>query len=310
MVTESMRALNRTSVVFLCVLLFATQGAKGDQAQLIFLSARTVIGQSPWQLFEYRTDGGIPVQLTNHQTDSRSTAVSPNGRRLSYVTSDGALWVLDRDGPEYKLAAPFKTGRYGFPSWIDNDKLAYSIYYVTPPTEDSDIYVYSFAEKRQRRLVAHTGSQDYVNASYSGDRIAYMSSVTTQLAGFGATITQQLWVASLKTGAVEQVTTGIARDTHPAWSPDGRQIAFTSDRSGAPHIWLIDLATKALTQVTTGSATDANPSWSPDGREILFLSELAGRTELRVVDVSTRKVSVLKPFGSRNVEIRDPVWAR
>ncbi len=200
---------------------------------------------------------------------------------------------------------------YGYPVWISDDLLAYTMYVVTPPSEDSDIYSYSFSENKQKALVTQSGSQDFASVSPGGDRIVYMSSTTTSVSGFGATITQQMWMASLRTGKVEELIPGSARDTRPKWSPDGQRIAFSSDRGGGnPEIWVLEIDSRALTQLTTGPGEKTDPCWSPDGDTILYVSTASGRHELNLLDVKTRKVKALHPFGSKNVEIRDPSWGR
>lgn len=263
-----------------------------------------------WELFLHRSDQE-PLKLTNEKLDSRAPALSPDSKQLAYTTSDGSLWVMSMtSGQARKLAARFSNGQYGYPTWVSNEMLAYTTYIVTPPTEDSDIYTYSFKDAKYRVLITQTGPQDFANASASGNQMAYMSSVATVVTGFGATITQQLWTSSLLTGTLDQLTFGGSRDTRPAWSPDEKRIAFSSDRQGGPHIWIVDVGSKALTQLTAGPGENTDPCWSPDGRQILFVSTASGRRELRLVDVNTRTITPLRPFGSKNVEVRDPAWGK
>lgn len=55
-------------------------------------------------------------------------------------------------------------------------------------------------------------------------------------------------------------------DRYPRWSPDGKQIAFVSDRSGVYEIWTIDADGTNLRQVTFGGLPGTSfPLWSPDG---------------------------------------------
>ena len=60
-------------------------------------------------------------------------------------------------------------------------------------------------------------------------------------------------------------------DRYPRWSPDGKKIAFTSDRSGRYEIWTIDADGTNLRQISFDSPGDATfPLWSPDGNRLLF----------------------------------------
>lgn len=65
-------------------------------------------------------------------------------------------------------------------------------------------------------------------------------------------------------------------DMFGAWSPDGRRIAFMSDRSGDPEIYVADSDGSNLKRLTAIPGRDAHPSWSPDGKTILFQSPREG----------------------------------
>jgi serine/threonine protein kinase len=64
--------------------------------------------------------------------------------------------------------------------------------------------------------------------------------------------------------------------TDAAWSPDGRSIAYTSDRAGNEDIWVQSVAGGDPVQLTRSPLPDAEPSWSPDDRNIVFRSERDG----------------------------------
>src|SRR5688572_7196264 len=71
-------------------------------------------------------------------------------------------------------------------------------------------------------------------------------------------------------GNAKPVTKGLAFDTHPRYSPDGKKIMFTSDRSGSENIWYIDLEKQDTVQVTKDR--DQNfpaATWTPDGNYII-----------------------------------------
>ncbi len=94
-----------------------------------------------------------------------------------------------------------------------------------------------------------------------------------------------LYVFDVATKAVVQITSGDFDDEQPAWSPDGKLLAFTSNRSTPDpdrtydtNIWVVaaDNTDKGahLTQVTTNPGADGSPAWSPDGKWITYVTQL------------------------------------
>ena len=71
----------------------------------------------------------------------------------------------------------------------------------------------------------------------------------------------------------ERLTNSPAVDTAPAWSPDGQQIAFASNRDGNFEIYVMDAeGTGVPVNLTNNAAVDRDPAWSPDGQRIAFVS--------------------------------------
>jgi dipeptidyl aminopeptidase/acylaminoacyl peptidase len=94
-------------------------------------------------------------------------------------------------------------------------------------------------------------------------------------AGFGYQYPARLWLVDVATGEARRLTSGRSADTQPAWSPDGRRIAYSSER-GADRdlVWRQDLMVIQATggkpvRVSGGTERSfAHPAWSPDGKWI------------------------------------------
>ncbi|MEP6745166.1 MAG: hypothetical protein ABJB33_06680, partial [Gemmatimonadota bacterium] len=89
------------------------------------------------------------------------------------------------------------------------------------------------------------------------------------------------------TGAPKPVVVTTREDSRGAWSPDGRSIAFNSDRGGDMNIWIHSLADGTDRQLTRGPGGDYQPRWSPDGKRIAFFSARAGNADIWSVDVDS-----------------------
>ena len=80
-----------------------------------------------------------------------------------------------------------------------------------------------------------------------------------------------IWLISLESGETRPLTSGLTHDGSPAWSPDGKQLAFISARSGKPQIYIIPVdggEARSLTSLEQGVGD--GPAWSPDGKYIAF----------------------------------------
>ena len=79
-------------------------------------------------------------------------------------------------------------------------------------------------------------------------------------------------------------------ETEPHISPDGKFIAYCSDRTGISKIYYMNLTTLKEEQISTGDYEDRRPRWSPDGKWIAFSSFRNGSTDIWVVDTKSKEM--------------------
>lgn len=87
-----------------------------------------------------------------------------------------------------------------------------------------------------------------------------------------------IWLYSLETGESKKLTNS-GKDRSPRWSPDGKRLAFTSDRSGKSQIWIIDPSGGEAWRVPTKEEVKSDLLWSPDGSKIFFTSQAFSKPE-------------------------------
>ena len=79
-----------------------------------------------------------------------------------------------------------------------------------------------------------------------------------------------LWLVDVQSGRLRELTTGSFQVSSPVWSPDGKQIAFLSDRDGSNQIHVMWLETREVAQLTHEEHSPAGLRWSPDGTKLAF----------------------------------------
>ena len=104
--------------------------------------------------------------------------------------------------------------------------------------------------------------------------------------------------ASLAASPIRQLTNTSASTLRPAWSPDGRRIAFQSNADGPYHVYVMDADGSNVRRVTSGDQDDRHPAWSPDGRYLAMDSGDPGHREIWVSEVATGARTQLTKLGA------------
>ncbi|MDP9245532.1 MAG: S9 family peptidase [Chloroflexota bacterium] len=208
-------------------------------------------------LYVSRVDGSDVARWTDGAADDATPRWSPDGTVIAFVSDRGEVpdgkkrapknvFLIDGPGAEPRQIARFADD-CGDLSWLPNgSSVIVTLKDAAVPQPESAPKVY--------------------------DRLRYKFDD----AGMSDLRRRHLWVAPLD-GAPRKLTDGDWDDSQPAASPDGTQIAFTSnrstdrDRNTVSDIWIVPVAGGAAARVTTERGQFSNASWSPDGSSITCL---------------------------------------
>jgi Tol biopolymer transport system component len=112
-----------------------------------------------------------------------------------------------------------------------------------------------------------------------------------------ATLLLTAHVSAIAASPIRQLTTSTATNVRPAWSPDGKSIAFQSNRDGPYHIYVMNTDGSNLRQLTSGDNDDRHPAWSPDGKIIAVDTGEQVRREIALIDVASKSRTQVTKLG-------------
>jgi dipeptidyl aminopeptidase/acylaminoacyl peptidase len=220
------------------------------------------------------THGGDPLPMTAEGVSSGHARWSPDGKYLAFTSSrnngKSQVWLLNRLGGEAVRLTDIAQGVNDFEWSPDSTRLVLVL--QDPKPEDAQ------AEKvKDKPAPAKPKTQPpwvIDRLQFKEDTVGYLDNRRTHL-----------YVFSVEKKSLAQITSGDFDDSQPTWSPDGKQLAFTSNRSTPDpdatrdsNIWVVaaDNTDKGahLTQITTNPGADNQPAWSPDGKWITYVTQL------------------------------------
>ena len=201
-------------------------------------------------------------------SELRTPTISDSGNKIAYTLSrtSSSLWSISL-GKSAGEPAPFALDtslRNNLPRFShDGRKLALTKY---RPGTGSDIWLADADGKNLTQLTTNPANDREPYWFPQDDRIAFLSTREGDNAS--------LWSISLATGREEKLLDLGEGAAFAALSPDGKQVAFNSNKSGTINMWIADLAGGVPKQLTF-SQTDRMgfPCWSPDGQFLAFLAQ-------------------------------------
>src|SRR5580704_10380076 len=248
--------------------------------------------------------GGDAVVMTAEKESSSHPRWSPDGKFLAFLSKRGEgktqVWLLNRMGGEAQKLTDTIQDVQDFAWSSDSKQLVLILQDPTPEELDE-------AKAKEKDKPGSSDKDKYAKPKkpktpppFVVDRYRFK----TDMVGYLDRRRTHLYTFDVATKAVVQITSGDFDDSEPAWSPDGKLLAFRSNRSTPDpdrtydtNIWVVaaDNTDEGAhpTQVTTNPGADASPSWSPDGKWITYVTQL----EPKLLVYATHHIAVSPAEG-------------
>ncbi len=249
-------------------------------------------------------NGGDAIPLTTEDVSSDHPRWSPDGNFLAFLSSrkgaDGndaktQVYLLNRQGGEAQRLTETIQDVEDF-AWSPDGKYLVLVLRDPSPEEVEAASTKGKDEDDADKKKSKAQRPWVIDRLYfKEDTVGYLERRRTHL-----------YVFDIASKSMKQATSGDYDDTDPAWSPDGKQLAFSSNRSKpdpdatyAVNIWVVAANNPdkgaTSTQVTTGLGGDHQPAWSPDGKWITFSTQL----DPKLFEYGTKHIAVVPANGGQ-----------
>jgi dipeptidyl aminopeptidase/acylaminoacyl peptidase len=242
------------------------------------------------------TGGATP--LTAEGVSSSHPRWSPDGKFIAFLSERAEaktqVWLLSRQGGEAQRLTDTPQDVEDFTWSPDGRRLVLVLRDASPEeleaAKEAKLKEHG-ADAKEKKRTAKPWVID--RSQFKLDEMGYLDRRRTHL-----------YLFDLASKSMTQITSGDFDDSEPAWSPDGKLLAFTSNRSKPDpdlnydsNIWVVtaDSTTKGaeLTQVTTNPGADTTPAWSPDGKWLTYVTQL----DPKLFDYATKHIALSPATG-------------
>ncbi|MCK5803916.1 MAG: PD40 domain-containing protein [Lentisphaeria bacterium] len=182
------------------------------------------------------------------------------------------------------------------PSWgLNGDALVYTAYSAST----TSVVLLDMVRGRQRRLSRFKGLNAGAVLSPDGKWAALCLSRGKRI---------DLYLLSVETGQVHQVTNDLATESSPCWSPDGRYLCYVSDKAGSPQLYVLPAAGGKSVRLVRDRVEAVSPDWSAVSNRVCFATRRGRQYVIAYVDMADKtreRIVVTQTAG----DWESPCWA-
>ena len=290
----------RFLVLAVCLLLTSTSLGQVADTRIAFMSNRH--DERNWEIYLINSDGKRVRRLTEHPQADGIPAWSPDGQKIAFVSfrdEPRDIYVMNPDGTNLINLTQSPERSDNYPSWSPDGKQIIC--------STGDIWVMDADGENQRNLTNHDASDANPDWSPDGRQIAFTSERNSdwEFDIWGGN--WEVYVMTPDGANLVNLTKHPAKDLNPDWSPDGKQIAFTSNREGNREVYVMNADGTNPINLTNHPARDSSPAWSPDGMRIAFSTNRDGNWEKKPND--NWEVYVMNADGANLINLTNhPAW--
>lgn len=205
------------------------------------------------------------------------------------------IFLMDWDGQNQKQISQHKSISVS-PSWSADGKfITYTAYVLHKKMRgrNADLFKYDLTTGSRKLLSHQLGINS--GATFFPDLSKFVMWITKNQ-------NSDLYVMNMDGSISKRLTNGPngAMNVEPSISPDGKTIAFSSDRSGRPMVYLMDSDGGNVRRLTIAGKYNATPRWSPDGKKIAFAGEDKGSFDIFTMNADGTGMVRLTTATKRN----------
>jgi len=258
----------------------------------------------PRRIWLLDRQGHNPQQVTtdsSEEVDHLAPAWSPDGRKIVFqnlVRTKFDIRVVNLDSKQMNwVTNDFRINMR--PSWSPSGRF---IYFSSDRSGGINIWrgpvkADGSLSGSLQQVTTGAGQDVEVAVAPDGKRLAY-ATLRQNADIWRLPVSQQ---TGMPNGTPEAVISTTREDSRGAWSPEGKMVAFNSDRAGDMNIWLFTLVDSSTRQLTTGHGGDFQPNWSPDEKRIAYFSSRSGSPNIWEVEIASGAMRRLTANSGVNV---------